>query len=168
VLEVFRNATRNDDVLSNLWVLMQADDAVNKQTLSPELKVHAKFVPEIFEADGILFYNKVIVPKELQPDMLKRIHEGHLGVEKYKAVARGLLYWPGITKDIENTVARCSVCIAHRPSQQREPLMSHFVPNCALQKVGADIFTLNGKDYLIVVDYHSKYQEVSTIEYKSA
>ena len=169
MLEVFRNATKNDVVLSNLRVLMQADDAVNKQTLSPELKVYAKFLPEIFEADGILFYNnKVIVPKELRPDMVKRIHEGHLGVEKCKALARGLLYWPGITKDIENTVARCSVCIAHRPSQQREPLMSHSVPNYAWQKVGADIFTLNGKDYLIIVDYYSKYPEVSTIEYKSA
>jgi len=79
-VHVFRNATKND-VLSNFRVLMQADDAVDKQTLSPEPKVYAKFLPEIFEADGILFYNnKVIVPKELRPDMLKRIPEGHLGV----------------------------------------------------------------------------------------
>jgi len=89
----------------SMQALMQADDAVNKQTLSPELIVYAKFLPEIFETGGILFYNnKVIVPKELWPHMLKRIHEGHLGVEKCKALARGLLYWPGITKDIENTV----------------------------------------------------------------
>ena len=40
--------------------------------------------------------------------------------------------------------------------------------NYAWQNVGADIFTLNGKDYLIIVDYYSKYPEVSTIEYKSA
>ena len=35
-------------------------------------------------------------------------------------------------------------------------------------KVGADYFSLAGKDYLLVVDYFSKYPEVAMMESKSA
>jgi len=44
-----------------------------------------------------------------------------------------------------------------RNRQTVEPLTPHPETNKAYQKVGADIFTLHGKDYLLVVDYFSKY-----------
>jgi len=35
--------------------------------------------------------------------------------------------------------------------------MSHKVPSQPLEKVGADIFTLDGKDYLVTIDYYSNF-----------
>jgi hypothetical protein len=36
------------------------------------------------------------------------------------------------------------------------------------QKVGADIFSLYGKDYLLLVDYYIKYPEVNLLSGKNA
>jgi len=52
--------------------------------------------------------------------------------------------------------------------QTAEPLSPHPVPLKAYQKVGADIFTIHGKDYLLVVDYFSKFPEYVHLKSKLA
>jgi len=39
-------------------------------------------------------------------------------------------------------------------------MLPHPVPDRPWEKLGADYFTLVGKDYLLVVDYFSKFPEV--------
>ena len=46
--------------------------------------------------------------------------------------------------------------------------MPHPVPNRPWEKVGIDYFTLAGKDYLLIVDYFSKYPEVLQMNSKAA
>ena len=53
-------------------------------------------------------------------------------------------------------------------ANQKEPLLSHSVPLRPWDKVGADHFTFAATDYLIVVDYFSKYPEVIKVESKCA
>jgi hypothetical protein len=169
MLTVFRSAVQNDPELLQLRELLQSSTQLNKSALSCELKAYSKVVSDIYEADGILFLNhKIIVPHALRPDMLLRIHEGHLGMDKCKALARTTLYWPGMARDIENLVARCGICNAYHRKQQQEPLLPHPVPERPWQKVGADIFTLYGRDYLLVVDYFSKFPEICHLESKTA
>ena len=57
----------------------------------------------------------------------------------------------------------CPTCITHRNRQQQETLLEHYVPEAQWIKVAADLFTIYGKDYLLVVDYSSKYFEVSHV-----
>ena len=67
---------------------------------------------EIHEAEGLLFLvQKLIVPQELQKNILQCIHEGHLGIKKCKSSTRQILYWPGISSDIENMITKCTVCL---------------------------------------------------------
>ena len=108
------------------------------------------------------------MPKVLRKEMLFLLHEGHLGIEKTKAIARSCLYWPGISREIEEMVSRCSVCNSYRRKQQTEPLMPHEVPQRPWAKVGVDLFQFAAQDYLLVVDYFSKYPEIALLEAKTS
>ena len=117
----------------------------------------------------MLFGERLVVPASLRPDMLQVIHEGHLGRDKCKARARVSLYWPllGVV-DIEEVVSRCAVCQKYRAANQKEPLIPHSVPALRWQQVALDIMTHRGKDYLVAVDYLSKFPEIALLERKTA
>jgi hypothetical protein len=133
------------------------------------LKTYKKIASDLYEADGIICHNaKIVIPYSLRPEMLEHIHEGHMGMEKCKALAKQSLYWPNMSRDIENIVAKCHICNSYRNAQPREPLIPHEVPARTWQKLATDIFTVHGKDYLLVADYFSKYPEVCYLVDKTA
>ena len=95
--------------------------------------------------------------------MKSRIHEGHLDVERCKARAREVLYWPGMSSEIADMVSHCSTCLEGRKKQQQEPMQTLEPTTDAWTRAGTDLFTLHGKDYLLVVDYHTNYPEISLL-----
>ena len=101
-------------------------------------------------------------------EILKCIHTGHMGIERSKARAKVCVYWPGMYQAIESEVKQCSTCNKYSTANQREPMLPHPVPERPWEKVGVDYFTLAGKDYLLVVDYFSKYPEVLQVNGKTA
>ncbi|KAG1651802.1 hypothetical protein GQR58_026737 [Nymphon striatum] len=124
---------------------------------------------EVYEADDLLLVGeKLLVPWGLRKQILDQLHESHTGIEKCKSRAREVYYWPGMSRDIENMITKCSTCAQFRRNNQKEPLLPHPVPDRPWQRVGADIMTLHGKDYLVVVDYFSKFPELCLISDKTA
>ena len=59
-------------------------------------------------------------------------------------------------------------CIDHRARHCPEPLVPHEVPTQAWSKVGSDLFQLDNKDNLVIVDYHSNYPDVYQIPSQSS
>lgn len=51
--------------------------------------------------------NRIAIPHSIRQDMLQRVNEGHLGVEKCKRRAREAIYWAGINEDIEDMTQKC-------------------------------------------------------------
>lgn len=48
---------------------------------------------ELSVANGLLLrHNRIVIPHSLRPDILQKIHEGHLGIEKCKRRARDAVY----------------------------------------------------------------------------
>lgn len=52
----------------------------------------------------------------------------------------------------------------YRANNPAEPLLPHPVPERLYQKVGADLFVCDGKDYIVVTDYYSLYPEVCKLQ----
>ena len=100
--------------------------------------------------------------------MLSRLHEGHLGTEKCRARARDIMYWPNMSTDIEETVARCATCATYRKRNNKQPMIPHEIRDRPWAKVGADIFSFKNQEYLVVVDYYSKFPEVEQLTCKTA
>lgn len=114
--------------------------------------------------DGLLFKsNQLVVPKVLQNDMLSRVHESHQGVVKSKRRAREVLFWIGMNAQIEDMVLQCPTCAESRNANAAEPLIPHDIPDRPWAKVAADMFHYEGKDYILLVDYYSKFPEVLRI-----
>ena len=110
--------------------------------------------------------DRIIVPHSLRTEILHRIHEGHFGIDKCRARARGAVFWPSINGAIDEMISHCSTCQKHQRRNQREPLIPQQVPERSWATAAADIFYYKGRDYLLVVDYHSKYPEVARLTSK--
>ena len=75
-------------------------------------------------------------------------------------------WWLGISHDIENMIKE-STC-AKRFSPRKEPMILTELPQYPWQKVGVDLFQLKGSNYLVVVDYYSRYPEVHKLNSTTA
>ena len=69
------------------------------------------------------------------------------------------VWWPGVMQQITQLVQNCEVCFKEsKPG--KEPLISTVLPMFPWQVVGTNLFELNKDNYLLVVDYFSRYPEV--------
>ena len=97
---------------------------------------------------------------------LRKIHSSHIGVNGCLRRAKEAVYYLVITADIKKTVSACQIRESFQQAVQKEPLMPHAAPSRAWEKVGADISTHKGQDYLITVDYLWNYFEVDHLPSK--
>lgn len=161
----FRETTKKDKTLQMVTTTVLNGWPNTKQEVPDEIRPYWDFREEIHVAEELLFKgDKLIVPKALQQEMLNKIHSSHLGINKCKARARDTLYWPGMSKQIEDMCSRCAICLEHRKSNMKEPMIPHTTPERAWSKVGTDLFYLGSRTYLIVVDYYSKFPEIMLLD----
>ena len=93
--------------------------------------------------------------------MLRRIHSSHLGIEKCKRRARDVLFWPGMNQKIADMISKCSTCNTYRDAQTREPPKSHEISGRPWQKIVVHLFERDKQDYVVMVDYYTKFFEIS-------
>jgi transposase InsO family protein len=162
-------ATAEDPTLSKVLRFVKTGWPEHKYGLSHDIAKLWSFRDEMQEAEGLLFVgDRVIIPASQRKVSLEAIHEGHMGIEKCKARARVCMYWPGMGSDIERYINKCAVCNKYANSNVKEPLISHEIPSRPWAKVATDFFQWCGKDYILVVDYFSKYPEAMQVESKTA
>ena len=99
--------------------------------------------------------------------ILDCIHTGHLGITKCRSRARTSVWWPGLSKQMEDLVAQCVTCAKDQPTP-KEPLMSASFPSRPWERIATDLFELKGKVYLIVVDYYSRWFEIKELRNESS
>ena len=52
--------------------------------------------------DGLtLKGTRIVIPSQKQAEILKLIHEGHLGLTKCKLRAKETVYWPSLNNQLE-------------------------------------------------------------------
>ena len=99
-----------------------------------------------------------MVPESLQQETLAKLHHGHQGIVRCRLRAQNFVWWPGISQRIKDVIEHCSVCVKHS-TPHREPLMPTVLPDYPWQSVAMDLFVLNGVNYVVIVDYFSRYPE---------
>ena len=108
----------------------------------------------------LLYDTRIVIPVSKQQEILRKIHEGHQGIQRCRMRAKLSVWWPQLSAHIEEFIKSCPHCIKEH-SPPKEPLMPTPLPDYPWQRVGSDLF--NGNTYLIVVDYFSRFPEVITL-----
>ena len=99
---------------------------------------------------------RIVIPSCLREEYLQRLHQGHLSATKVQQNARQHLYWPGLDADIADYTRRCQECI-RRSQPPKEPLQAHEVPQEPWERIAMDYFYMNGRLYILICDYFSKF-----------
>ena len=132
-----------------------------RRSLHGDIKPFLAVKDELVEEDGVLLRGcRIVVPRSMQADILKRIHEGHQGIVKCRERAKSSVWWPGLSSKIEDLVQNCETCIKKAP-ERTEPLRPTPTPDRPWQLIGTDLFEWKNTSYLIVVDYFSRFIEAA-------
>ena len=102
----------------------------------------------------------------MRREMLQKIHQSHMGIEKSKRHARDVLYsyWPGMNSQIANKVSRCTICLEYRNQNTKLPMIPSRIPSKPWDLVATERFAWDKKcGYLIIVDYYSRSSEVAKL-----
>ncbi|KAL9970142.1 hypothetical protein ACROYT_G022469 [Oculina patagonica] len=163
-LKQIQQQTVQDTALQVLKSTILAGWPETKEEVSVIVREYWAYRDELTAQNGVLFKgSRIIIPKSMRPEMLVRIHSSHLGAESCLRKAQDVLYWPNMSNEVRDMVGQCSACNEYQQSQCKEPLMTHEIPGCPWSRVAMDIFTLDGEDYLITVDFYSDFWEVDTL-----
>ena len=100
--------------------------------------------------------NRIIVPKEMRPEMLQYIHNGHQGKERCLLRARNTVFWPKMTYNVQQLIEKCIICQEYGISQ---PIIgtTQELPPFPWHTLVTDMFYWKRMDFLIVADVFSKY-----------
>ena len=103
----------------------------------------------------------MIIPQKLTARSIEELHQEHPGVSRIKAIAQSYLWWPGLHKELELCAKSCMQCQAVKGSPTKAPLHPWMWPARPWQRIHVDFAgPFLGKNFLIVVDAHSKWPEV--------
>ena len=157
-LQQIREETAKDNTLALLRdTIYEGWPSSRSECLLP-LSDFWNFREDLTIEDGIVLKcDRIVVPPTLRPDILKTIHQGHLGVEKCLLRARSTVYWPGITSDITQLVSQCEACQKHQKRTQKEPLLQPEPPCRPWERLSSDLFEHRGQQYLLLSDHYSKF-----------
>ena len=100
--------------------------------------------------------NRIRVPREMRPEMLQYIHEGHQGKEHCLLRARNTLFWPKMIYDIQQLIEKCMICQEYGKSQLLIGTTQELPP-FPWHTLATDLFYWKRMDFLIVADVFSKY-----------
>ena len=112
--------------------------------------------------DGcIVWGGRVVGPGVWREHLLSELHGGYPGVLRMKSLARGLVWWPGIDCQIEETVKQCEKCQQSRSSPPPAPLHPWSWPTCPWTRLHMDFAgPKEGRMFLVIIDTLSKWLEV--------
>ncbi len=105
---------------------------------------------------------RIVIPASLRAEILSKLHEGHLGITKCRERAKQSVWWSGLGKELTEMIDSCDTCACER-TNSRETLLPSEFPSRPWSSVAADLFQMESKQYLVIVDYFSRFFEVAKL-----
>ena len=125
-------ATQDDDKLVILKHIIQQGWLKAIKEVPTKVQKYWTFHEELTIEDGLVLKGRrIIIPDKKREEILKIIHEGHLGLNKCKMRAKETVYWPGINKQLEQLILNCQLCLKYSRSKDKNmphTALGHEIP----------------------------------------
>jgi hypothetical protein len=165
MMERIKVETGKDRILQDLYTTIMDGWPDRKSNVSIDLTPYYDIRDCLAVENGIIVYGeRVLIPKSLRHEVKQKLHVPHLGAESMMRRARQLIYWPGINSEIIHIAKTCEVCQTKKPGNHKETLIQHDTGTFPFEKVATDIFQIEGRQYLVLVDYFSNYLEADYLK----
>ena len=107
---------------------------------------------------------RVVVPPVSRAQILKILHDMHIGISRMKALARSYVWWPGIDTPIEEEVRTCIQCQSNLHVPAEAPLHPWEWPAKPWSRLHIDHKgPFLGTHSLVLINSHSKRMEVERV-----
>jgi hypothetical protein len=164
-LDRLKEATEADESLQLLRATILQGWPNEKPLCMSQVIPYFDIRDELSVQDGLIFKGeRLVIPASMRSDIKKTLHTAHLGVESCLRRAREAVFWPGMNTEMKQLVSSCDVCRAFDVKQTSETLQPHELPSRPWEKVGVDLFSINGQDYMVTVDYFSDFIEIDHLK----
>ncbi|XP_065205459.1 uncharacterized protein K02A2.6-like [Planococcus citri] len=168
------NALDTDSVINVKQIRTISDEIINAKRIceeiskDPDLSILRDNLfkgeetnPEFcLEFGMILKGQRVVIPKTLQPQILRQLHSAHIGVVRMKKLARRFCWWRGIDNDIEKLVKSCSACclVQKNPKQ----ITHHWeAPTKKFERIHMDYAgPVDNFYFFVIIDSFTKWPEI--------
>ena len=160
-LQIYRQAQASDDVCAKLIEYCKSDWPTHKP--KGVLSKYWQFRGELSLCDNLLLYGtRIVVPDKMKHETLQKIHQGHQGIQRCRLRVNTSVWWPGVSRDMEEFVRSCLEC-QQSAILPREPLLQSPLPSHPWERVTSDLFEHKKSTYLLVVDYFSRFVEIEKL-----
>ena len=155
-LQQLRKSTLQDEHLTRLKGYISTGFPCDKNlpTDLHEFWQHKEMLS--IESGLITCGNRIIVPREMRPEMLQYILEGHQSKKRLLLRTRNTVFWPKMTYDIQQLMGKCMICQEYGKSQMLIGTTQE-IPPFPWHTLATDLFYWKRMDFLIVADIFSKY-----------
>ena len=162
-LEEVATAAERDPVYGKLRSTIIAGFPDHRQQLDHDLHTFWSVRNDLSLYKDLIVFgrNRLLIPQDLRPKILRELHAAHPGLQRALARARTCLYWPQMTKHITDSIQSCQECTLFAKSNAKETLLQDQPPERPGQAICIDLFSYEGQDYLVCVDRYSGWLDLT-------
>ena len=159
-----RHAAQEESTLRQLREVIHRGWPDSKSDL-PEC-VHAYFdCRDELTVQGVLVFKglRLVVPAALRRDLIAVAHSTYIGIEGCLRRLQEYLFWPRMTPEVREYIAKFDVCMFYRNESSKEPIVQHKFDDRPWSKIAVDLCELLGRSLLVIVDFYNNFIEVANV-----
>ena len=113
-MQSIQKETQNDAELQTLLQFIMKGFPMPKDECHDAIKPYFNYREELTVVDGVVHKGQcIVIPSKLIQSCLVRLHIAYMGVNKTLYPARLSVFWPGLTKDINEIISACPACMKY-------------------------------------------------------
>ena len=76
---------------------------------------------DLIESERLIYRGEqLVVLRSLRKEMVSRVHSSHIGIGGCLRCAREVLYWPMMSAEIKDYIAKYGICQTYQPAHGQE------------------------------------------------